>query len=81
VKYMRLGTVIVALVAATSCGPVPPERSSQEDVVNGLRYIRDNKPRPPLCYAVVESRGYSGFDSFSIANVPCEPLEKAGLLR
>lgn len=60
----------IAIVGCNSPQAISPE--TQKKVVTHLSYIRDQHG---LCYAVATSYGYYGYETNSIANVPCAAVQ------
>jgi hypothetical protein len=68
-KVIAIGTVLM-LVGCTDT--VHVSESTKTDVLRDLAYVRDS--RTGLCFAVLQTQGYGGFQSASITNIPCDKM-------
>lgn len=74
---MKKFLVIPFLLAACGQNPSKVTRSSAQDVVDNLTYLKDTKAN--VCYAIVASRQDFEFhqNGFTITYVPCTPQVEA----
>lgn len=70
--------LLLITICFMACGPQEPRPDQLADAPTKLKYFKDTNTQ--LCFALLGSY-VSGYNSFSIANVPCNMVEKQLLPR
>lgn len=77
---MKITTFLLSIILLVGCTiPKSPTGEEKYKATDAIRYTVDR--RTGICFAVMMSRIYSGYQVFSISSVPCTPEVMAESLR